>query len=253
MAEQLDETKPTTRRRGLKVALGIVVAVLAAVVVAFWVYVSDYYLADDTAMAAMTSDAAIQVKTLSDGDVVFSPDDPKAGIVFYPGGKVQPEAYAPLLRDLAEEGFLCVLVPMPFNLAVFNVNGADGIQAQFPAIDEWILMGHSLGGAMAAAYADGHDGEWDGLVLLGSYSTSDLSDNAIETLTIYGSEDSVMNRESYANDAPNLGPDAREYVLDGGNHAQFGSYGDQAGDGDATLTPEEQQEQTAALVANAFL
>ena len=150
MTEQRDEMRTTSRHRGLKIAMCIVAGILAVVVIAFAIYVGDYYHADGTAMAALTSGSTVQVSTLSDGDVVFSPEDPEAGIVFYPGGKVQAEAYAPLLRDLAEEGFLCVLVPMPFNLAVFDVNGADGSQAQFPDIDEWILMGHSLGGAMAA-------------------------------------------------------------------------------------------------------
>lgn len=114
------------------------------------------------------------------------PGDPRVGIVFYPGGKVQAEAYAPLMRDLADRGFLCAIVPMPFNLAVLDANGADGVQGRFPAVRRWILMGHSLGGVMAAGYLDGHARSWDGLVLLGAYSTADLSDDGVTVLSVTG-------------------------------------------------------------------
>ena len=97
---------------------------------------------------------------------------------------MQAEAYAPLMRDLADRGFLCVIVPMPFNLAVLDANGADGVQERFPAVQRWILMGHSLGGVMAAGYLDGHARSWDGLVLLGAYFTADLSDDGVTVLSI---------------------------------------------------------------------
>ena len=105
---------------------------------------------------------------------------------------------------------------------------------------------------MAASYADSHEG-WEGLVLLGAYSTADLKDDGIEVLSIYGSNDLVLNREAYGKSRENLRDDAVEYVIEGGNHGQFGSYGIQEGDGAATVTAEEQQAYTADLVAEAFL
>lgn len=167
---------------------------------------------------------------------------------------MQAEAYAPLMRDLADRGFLCVIVPMPFNLAVLDANGADGVQERFPAVRRWILMGHSLGGVMAAGYLDGHARSWDGLVLLGAYSTADLSDDGVTVLSITGG----FGRGAEPPGRPptnegNLGEDARELVIPGGNHAQFGSYGPQDGDGEASLSPEEQRALTADEVAGVFL
>lgn len=170
-----------------------------------------------------------------------------------PGGKVQAEAYAPLMQDLAERGFLCVIVLMPFNLAVLDANGTDGVQERFPAVRRWILMGHSLGGVMAASYLDGHARSWDGLVLLGAYSTADLSDDGVTVLSIAGDSDGVLNRQAAADNEKNLGEDARELVIPGGNHAQFGSYGSQDGDGEASLSLEEQRALTADEVAGVFL
>lgn len=241
------------KKRLWKIILGAICAVVLMGAIGFTVYVNDYYAADETAEAALESSETVAVEHLSNGDIAFIPDDPKAGVVFYPGGKVQAEAYAPLLQDLANKGFLCVLVPMPFNLAVFNINGADGIQDLYPQIDKWILMGHSLGGSMAASYANAHDEQWAGLVLLGSYTTSDLTDNNIEVLRIYGSNDRVMNRNAYEQNAANVHDGSPEHIINGGTHAQFGSYGAQSGDGDATIPASEQQEETTDIVAEEFL
>lgn len=245
--------KPKRPHRKLKIALATVLAVAVAGAVGFGVYASDYYHADDTALKAMESTSSISVHRLDNGDIAFEPADPQAGIVFYPGGKVQAEAYAPLMQDLAERGFLCVIVPMPFNLAVLNANGADGVQQQFPAVQKWILMGHSLGGVAAASYLDDHASSWDGLVLLGAYSTADLTSDDLPVLSIVGENDGVLNREAANENASNLGEEGREFDIPGGNHAQFGSYGPQAGDGEATISPEEQQSLTAEEVASTFL
>ncbi len=122
--------KSTKKSRTLRIILAAILAILVIGIAAFAFYVSDYYHADDRATNALQSTANVKVHTLDNGDIAFEPADPQAGIVFYPGGKVQAEAYAPLMQDLAERGFLSVIVPMPFNLAVFNTNGADGIQEQ---------------------------------------------------------------------------------------------------------------------------
>ena len=124
-------------------------AVLLAVCVAFGVYVSDYYHVDPAAEDAMVSDRFVSV-TEQDGNWVFAPESPTAGLIFYPGGKVENTAYAPLLHDLAEDGILCVLVKMPCNLAVLDMNAADSIPERFSEVTDWYIGGHSLGGAMAA-------------------------------------------------------------------------------------------------------
>ena len=172
-----------------------------------------------------------------------------AGLIFYPGGKVENTAYAPLLHDLAEDGILCVLVKMPCNLAVLDMNAADSIPERFSEVTDWYIGGHSLGGAMAASYAAKHTDELDGLVLLAAYSTADLTDSGLRVYAAYGSEDGVLNREKYEADRINLPQDTTEMVIDGGCHAGFGSYGAQKGDGAPVISAEEQQQQTADALA----
>jgi hypothetical protein len=103
-------------------------------------------------------------------------------------------------------------------------------------------MGHSLGGAMAASYAAAHDDKIDNLVLLAAYSLDDLTKADMDVYSFYGSEDKVLNMEKYQGCYGNLPTDKVEHVIEGGNHAYFGNYGEQDGDGTATITRDEQQE-----------
>ena len=135
---------------------------------------------------------------------------------------------------------MCVLLKMPFNLAVLDVNAADGIQKEYPEIEDWYIGGHSLGGSMAASYLADHEKDYEGLVLLGSYSTADLSNTDLAVLSVFGSEDQVMNREKYDENKANLPSGFTETVIEGGCHAYFGMYGVQEGDGTPTITNEEQ-------------
>ena len=153
------------------------------------------------------------------------------------------------MRAFSERGFTCVLVKMPFNLAFFYIDAADGARTAAPDVTRWYLGGHSLGGAMAAKYLAGHADEFVGLLLCASYATEDLSADDLSILSAYGTQDGVLNRESYQNDWKNLPPSARELVIDGGNHAQFGDYGAQDGDGEASIAPAEQIAETADAFA----
>ena len=222
---------------------------LLLIFIAVGVYVADYYHADDDAIDAFLPDLAVEAKELDDGTVVYSPEGATTGIIFYPGGKVEHTAYIPLMKALAEEGIMTALVDMPFNLAILNIGGADGIQEQFPEIEYWYMAGHSLGGAMAASYVSGHTEDFDGLILLASYSTKDLSESGLSVLSVYGSADEVMNRDKYEDSLSNLPAGYKEAVIDGGNHAGFGMYGEQSGDGEATITAAEQILKTAKIIA----
>ncbi len=234
----------------------ILLAVLA-LGIGFAVYVGDFYPATDRAVLSMTPSAdtepAVSVTTLSDNATVFSPEKPAAALILYPGGKVDHVAYAPLAQALARRGILCVLVEMPLRLAVLDGNAADGIREavgkQYPTVSEWYIGGHSLGGTMAASYAGKHSADFDGLVLLASYTTADLSDTDLRVLSLLGSEDGVLNRESYEKNKQNLPDGTVEETIAGGNHAGFGDYGAQKGDGSSTLDVGEQMETTADMVA----
>ena len=236
------------RRRKLSIWLAVVAVLLAGIVIACAVYVNDYYRADADAIAAFAPTDHVEIQTPEDGMVVCVPEDPQAGLIFYPGGKVEYTAYIPLMKALAAEGIQCALLEMPFNLAVLDVNAADGIQAQYPEIEDWYIGGHSLGGSMAASYLADHVNEFEGLLLLGSYSTADLSDTDLDVLSVYGSEDNVLNREKYSEYLPNLPGDFEENVIEGGCHAYFGMYGPQDGDGTPAISNEEQIAITVSAV-----
>ena len=235
------------RKRICTVSVSIL-AVLALLIGACAIYLADYYRADEGAIAAFSPEDGISLTVPDDGSVVFAPQNATAGLIFYPGGKVEHDAYQPLMEALAREGVLCVLVKMPFNLAVLDVNAADGMREQFPQITDWYIGGHSLGGSMAASYLADHVEEYKGLILLGSYSTADLSDTDLKVLSIYGSEDRVLNREKYNENRSNLPDGFTETVIEGGCHAYFGMYGAQDGDGTPTIANHEQIALTAEYI-----
>lgn len=255
--------KPMTRRKVvlLSISLSLAALLLVGVVVAA-LYVGDYYRPTAAAVAAMApveadgTTPAVKVMAYDDRTTLFVPDDPTVGFVFYPGGKVDHVAYAPLMQALAARGVLCVLLEMPLRLAVLDAQAAEGLPttlgAQYPTVTSWYVGGHSLGGSMAASHAAKALADWDGLVLLAAYSTADLRESDLRVISVYGSEDQVMNRGKYDTYKENLPTDLTEYVIPGGNHAGFGAYGAQAGDGVATITGSEQITLTADRILAAI-
>lgn len=236
-------------KKRAKIILAVCLAVLLLLGVGGYAYVADYYRADESALEA-TAYQADEVQISEVGNVTwFVPRKPIAGLIFYPGGKVEHTAYALLLRACAEQGLLCALVRMPGNLAVLDANAADGLQEKHPEITTWYIAGHSLGGAMAANYAAAHSDDYNGLILLAAYSTKDLTQTPLRVLSIYGSEDGVMDWESYKKNWANLPANTTEVILEGGCHAQFGSYGSQGGDGTPTISGKEQIRQTVEAIA----
>ena len=234
-------------RKRCIIAASVLLA-LAILVGACAIYLGDYYRADAEAVAAFAPMQTVALDTSQKGSTVFLPDTPTAGLIFYPGGKVESDAYRPLMAALAARGILCVLVDMPFRLAVLDINAADGVRERYPQIQHWYMAGHSLGGSMAATYVAGHVEAFDGLILLGSYATTDLSDSGLRVLSVYGSEDTVMNREKYSECKANLPDDTTELIIEGGCHAYFGMYGPQSGDGIPTVSVDEQIYTTADAI-----
>jgi dienelactone hydrolase len=139
---------------------------------------------------------------------------------------------------------------MPFNLAVFDVNGADRAMKEVPNIKNWYIGGHSLGGAMASSYAAKNNQKLNGVILLGAYPASDLSKTNLHLLCMYGTKDGVMNRQKFADSKLYSPQNTKTVEIDGGNHAYFGSYGEQKGDGTAAILPEAQQTFAAREIAN---
>jgi len=170
---------------------------------------------------------------------------PNIGFIFYPGGRIDPQGYATLMRAIAEEGYLVIVPEMPLNMAVFRPNIADEIIAFFPDIHQWTISGHSVGGTMAAQYTNTHRENIDGLVIWASYpaDNADLSSFDSPVVSIYGSLDPRVDQNSVG-ERKHLLPDDTDYFqIEGGDHHQFGSYEINPKDNHATISRESQQEQ----------
>ena len=237
----LTEGKNKKKRILLGILIGLLVMGTAACV---W-YVNDYYRADMAAIEAFPVVSEVSRTVLQDNTIVYQQENAETGFIFYPGGKVEHTAYEPLMETLASNGILCILVEVPFRLAILDVDAAEGIAELYPEIETWYIGGHSLGGSAAAMYVAEHTEEFAGLILLGSYSTVDLSAEEIEVLSVYGSEDEVLNKDNYVESKENLPEDFIEFVIEGGCHAYFGMYGAQDGDGVPTISNVEQIQITA--------
>ena len=225
----------------------LVIAVIAAAVTG---YTQHYYHADRTALDALGSDRDVRITQTGYGWLFDGPSEEHA-LIFYPGGKVDERAYAPLLHQLASDGPDVCLVKMPARLAVLGMDRADDVMKSC-SYAHWYIGGHSLGGAAATHYAAEHADALDGVILLGAYAMDPLPED-LETVVIYGSEDRVLDMEKYHEKRPNLPRQAVEHIIAGGNHAQFGSYGTQRGDGTAKITPQEQRDETIDTIAKAGL
>ena len=224
-----------TKKNRLKIIFLIVVIFLVLSVSCFFVWTCFYYKADSVALELYENLENSKKLEIIDNAIVMNPDLPNnIGIIFYPGAKVETIAYIPLFEELRQRGFTCVLLDMPFHLAFFAPDAANNVYEMLPSIDNWYVTGHSLGGVMASSYASKNPEKIEGLVVMGAYVYGDYPQK--NALTIYGTFNS--NLEKSIDYTDNI------VILDGGNHAQFGNYGRQKGDPDATITPKEQQRQT---------
>ena len=237
--------------RGKGILKKILLSVLIIILIglgAFYIYTLNYYHAEPEAFQALENS---QVEFIQKKDmVVFTSANTISdkALIFYPGGKVEYLSYIPLMEKIANEGYICFLLKMPFNLAVFKQNAADKPINDYPDIKNWYLSGHSLGGAMASVYASKNIEKVEGLILLGAYPSADLSVSALKMISIYGSEDKILNRQSFEENK-SYGPKDSKYIeIKGGNHAFYGSYGQQNKDGIATITAQEQQDLTAEKI-----
>lgn len=202
------------------------------------------------ALAALESNANVTVEDKGDF-IVFTPTShtPITGFILYPGGHVDYRSYAPIAQKIASHGYRVSMVKMPLSLAVFGIDRADEVISAYPDMRYWVIGGHSLGGSMASAYARSHSDKVQGVAFWASYPANgdDLSVTDLKGLSIYGSNDQVMDRDSFNATLDLLPHGTIMQVIQGGNHAQFGNYGLQLGDGTATISAADQQAQAARL------
>ena len=217
--------------RKIKIAIILILAVMAVFAI---YYVNDYYHAEKTATDCLNASDNVSVVKSSNGLLLDGPGNDTA-LIFYPGAKVEYTSYAPLFKNLSSQGIDCYLVEMPLNLAILGQNSAEEI-IDSGNYSHYFISGHSLGGSMAASYVNSTNNT-DGLILFAAYPTGEIEK---PVLSIYGSEDKVLNMEKY-NESLAFMDNLTELIIKGGNHAQFGYYGNQSGDGIAGITAESQQ------------
>lgn len=209
----------------------------------FFVYAQFYYHAEETATQYLNGTDDVNVTKISNGLFLDGYGNDTA-VIFYPGAKVEYTSYLPLFTDLASKGIDCYLVEVPFNLAFFGIGSADEIISN-SNYNHYFMAGHSLGGAMASNYVNGTDKNITGLIYLSSHSSVGVN---VPVLSIRGTNDGVINLESYHEARPNFMNNFTEVLINGGNHANFGYYGNQSGDNPANISAESQQDQSVDAI-----
>lgn len=240
---EAQKNQPTQKRRlWFWIPLSIVLIVVIGIVgFVLWAR-QPIGVATPEALAAAQSDDTVSV--VDSNWLAFVPTTqlPKAGFIMLQGAKVEAAAYAPIARQIATEGYVVVIPYAPFNLAVLSPNLPDIVLENFNAVDTWAIGGHSLGGAIAARYAGINPDEIDGLIMLGAYpAMGNMPHDDIAVLSLYGTNDGFTTVEEITQEYAEFLPDNAQYVaIEGGNHSQFGYYGFQEGDNEATISREEQ-------------
>ena len=223
--------------------------VLVASVSAALIYLSIYYHATKEADAALESDATVKVYENDKYYFFDNVSNQDKAIAFYGGAKVEEKSYAPLLRSIADEGVDVFLIKAPFHTALFAISAADSIFGSEQGYNHIYLMGHSLGGTCASICLANTSLSYDGIIFLAAYPDRPLRDS-YRALSIYGSDDLVLNKGSYQSHLSNFPANFETKIIEGGNHANFAYYGEQSGDGKGTLAREEQIALTASFVTS---
>lgn len=232
-------------RKIWKILPGILIVIVLIAGWGAWKVFTPYQ-PDETAKAALAEEADAVKVNEQEHWIGFEPAKPSgAGVILYPGTLVKPESYAPLARRLAEKGHHVVIVKMPLNLPLTSPNLAGEVLKAYPK-ESFVIGGHSLGGVMAARYAAAHAGQIKGVFFLASYpdSKGDLKNKNLPVISLLGSDDGIINMDQVQSGRAYLPADTLYFTIEGGNHAQFGSYGAQKGDNTAQISAAEQWNQS---------
>lgn len=197
---------------------------------------------DQIAIDALDDGKGVDV-TIERRQIRLQPDDPlTTGVAFYPGALVDPRAYAHILRPIAEAGYPVIIHKFPYNLAVISPRSASTeIGNSRDGVTSWVIAGHSLGGAMAAKFAEGDRNELDGLLLWAAYPVNAMTERDLAVMSIYGTNDEVADQANMDASRDDLPASAEFVAIEGGIHAFFGDYGDQRGDGQPGVTRQAAQ------------
>jgi pimeloyl-ACP methyl ester carboxylesterase len=222
----------------------------------FMVWLADSFRAKGVGEEILRTNAAVSV-TETDEYLSFNPPESRKdiGLIFFPGGGVDPRAYAPLIRTVSENGYISVIVKLPYRFAPFESHRVAAIQnarkvMNASALRKWVIAGHSKGGAIAAEFVHTNAESVSALILIGTTHPTrlDLSHLSISVKKVLGTNDGVAPEEG-SEKYRGLLPAGTEWVrIPGGNHSQFGYYGSQLGDNQAAISREEQQRRTLEAI-----
>ncbi|MFC6952241.1 alpha/beta fold hydrolase [Halorubellus litoreus] len=254
-----DRVPSWSRRRWLGVVAAGVLGVLVLAAAGFWVYFGVLgFHAPVEVTESVRANGNVSVERAYGGFVLGPTEELDAetrragegvGVVFYPGGRVAPDAYLSSAARVVEETGVTVFVPkMRANLAVLSQGKANAVLAGENGVETWVVGGHSLGGAMACRYANANPDRVDGLVLVGAYC--DRPVRGMPALSVVGSRDAVLDRERFAETRGNLPANASVVRIDGMNHSQAGWYYGQAGGQSARIGYSTAHDRLAAAVAD---
>ena len=239
LTEEQREKRKKFQKRVLMFFLALTICQLG------WMGLRINYHADKASLAA------VEYGEIVGKGIVFMPDgDIKAGIVLYPGGQIEYTSYAALAKELCDEGYLVVISKMTMNMALLSPkNGEVYLNMYKDLTDNWYIGGHSIGGVASAQYAAKSPEKVDGVILLASYSSNDISKLGLPVLTIYGTKDLVLDEVRRGKYEKNLPIDAVVVKIEGGNHSGFGNHGQQDGDGLSDISQTEQRAQIVEAIA----
>jgi hypothetical protein len=239
------------RRAALRTTAALVVAALVVGASGFLVYANVTSSAEREPLTEVADDPAISIDYSRDSVVLTPASEANGrGLVFIAGAKVEPVAYAYKLSGLVDEGYTVVIVRPFLNFGLFETRPLSAFTDLAPAVTDWFVGGHSLGGVKACMYAESP--EVQGLVLFGSYCANDLSDSDLAVVSLSGSADGLSTPAKIDANATALPADTTFVEIDGANHAAFGDYGVQAGDGEASINDSEMRDLITESITEAL-
>lgn len=231
------------KHKGWKYAFISILSIILIIVGGVFAWINNTYKPSEELFLFVSEDDYQKI-----GDFyVFKPkvESNDTGIVLYPGALVEPLSYAYYANELSKQGYLVAIPEVTFNLSIMDNEKASEFINEHEEIDSWYVAGHSMGGVSATAYANNHKDQVDGVILLASYpsTSTDLSMTELNVLSIYAENDGLSTEDKIQAKVEYLPSETTYVEIEGGNHAQFGMYGEQSGDGEATVSTIEQQNQ----------
>lgn len=250
LQKQNEEKQRQKKRKINKNIFKAVAVVVIIALVSSLAWLLNAYEPQDVARENLVSSSDVEVV---EGDITeFIPKDvvSNTGVIIYPGARIDVKAYAPLANRLAQNGYKVFAVDMPFNMAIFSSHKADKVIEENKDIENWVIVGHSLGGAMATN-AISTNNKIKGIVYLASYPSGDkIKDSGAKVLSIWGSKDGVINFDNMIKAKEDLPKDTQYVEIEGGNHSAFGDYGLQKGDTKSIIPENKQLDITVESICN---